>query len=134
MTPLTRLPLAAIFLAAGLTAAAAQDTSGHEAHHPTGATSPAADVAAPTQPGSAGAVMPMGKAGGGVPMPDTNGMMGAGMGQMMGMMGGMAPFAHTEGRIAFLKTELAITDAQLRNGTLSPTRCAPARKPCARRW
>jgi hypothetical protein len=44
-----------------------------------------------------------------------NGMMGGGM--MGGMMGGqagspMAPFAHTEGRIAFLKAELAITDAQ----------------------
>ena len=45
-------------------------------------------------------------------------MMDGGMGQMMGAMqsggGGMAmmPFAHTEGRIAFIKAELAITDAQ----------------------
>jgi hypothetical protein len=35
------------------------------------------------------------------------------MRQMMGQQGGMGmPFEHTEGRIAFLKTELKITDAQ----------------------
>ena len=45
-------------------------------------------------------------------------MMDGGMGQMMGAMqsgqGGsaMMPFAHTEGRIAFIKAELAVTDAQ----------------------
>jgi hypothetical protein len=42
-------------------------------------------------------------------------MMDSGMGQMMQMMGGgqaMMPFAHIEGRVAFLKAELAITDAQ----------------------
>lgn len=45
-------------------------------------------------------------------------MMGGDMGRMMsmmhgrgGMMGGM-PFEHVEGRLAFLKTELKITDAQ----------------------
>jgi hypothetical protein len=51
-----------------------------------------------------------------------NRMMGGGMGQMMDMMGAvsagrdewdMMPFAHTEGHLAFLKTELAITDVQL---------------------
>jgi phage shock protein A len=36
-------------------------------------------------------------------------MMGSGMGRMMDMM--MSP-AHLEGRIAFLRTELGITDAQ----------------------
>jgi len=47
-------------------------------------------------------------------------MMGGGVGRMMQMMGGgmmgggttMAPFSHIEGRIAFLKAELAVTDAQ----------------------
>src|SRR5262249_2198600 len=45
------------------------------------------------------------------------GMMGGDMPRMMammhggGMMGGM-PFAHVEGRLAFLKTELKITSAQ----------------------
>ena len=42
-------------------------------------------------------------------------MTDGGMGQMMQMMGGsqaMTPFAHIEGRVAFLKAELAITDVQ----------------------
>jgi hypothetical protein len=122
MTTLTRLPLTALFLAASLTAAGAQDTTGHEAHHPTGAAAPASETAAPAQPGSQGGTTQMGKASGGMQMMDMNKMMGGGMGQMMDMMGamsagrdewGMMPFAHTEGQIAFLKTELEITDAQL---------------------
>jgi hypothetical protein len=111
MTALTRPPLAAIFLAASLTAAGAQNTKDHEAHHPAGATPPASEATAPS----------MGKAGD-MPMVDMSGMMDGGMGRMMGMMGPMSaggdgsgtmPFAHLEGRIAFLKAELAITDAQL---------------------
>jgi hypothetical protein len=106
MTAFTRPPLAAIFLAASLTAAGAQDTKDHEAHHPAGATPPASE-----------AVPAMGEAGGSSMM-DMSGMMDGGMGRMMGSMsagGGssMMPFAHLEGRLAFLKTELAITDAQL---------------------
>lgn len=59
-----------------------------------------------------------------MPMPGPNEQaspMGAGMGRMMEMMqpmmaagGGMGmPFEHVEGRIAFLKAELQITDAQM---------------------
>ncbi len=60
----------------------------------------------------------------GMPMPSSEGTpppMAAGMARMMEMMqpmmaacGGMGmPFEHVEGRIAFLKAELQITDAQL---------------------
>jgi hypothetical protein len=107
MTAPTRPPLAAIFLAASLTVAGAQDTKDHKAHHQAGATPPASE-AAPA----------MGEAGGSSTM-DMSGMMDGGMGRMMGSMSaggrgsGMMPFAHLEGRLAFLKTELAITDAQL---------------------
>jgi hypothetical protein len=98
----TSLTLAAGLLATTFAAASAQTTQNHEAHHPAGAeattdaTAPQAGMAAPDQKG--GGMM-------------GNGMMGGGM--MGGQAGStMAPFAHTEGRIAFLKAELAITDAQ----------------------
>jgi hypothetical protein len=75
----------------------------HEQHHPTG-TPPAA--AMPGMPGGAMA------GAGGMPM---MGMMRMMMGQDglsgMPMMAAMA--GHVEGRLAFLKTELKITDAQL---------------------
>ena len=71
----------------------------HEQHHP-GETPPAAGMRGPGMPGG-------GMAGsGGMPM----------MAMMMGQdgMGGMSMMAgHVEGRLAFLKTELKITDAQL---------------------
>lgn len=69
--------------------------------------------------------MPMSPAAGGpgaMPMMDMGKMVQGGareMPQMMQMMrgapmmSGMMPFEHVEGRIAFLKAELAITDAQL---------------------
>ena len=90
---------AALGLAMTLAAAASAQTP-VDPHHPAGAQPPAA---APTQ-GQAQPQMP-----GGMMDPA---MMG-GMGQMMAncpMMGGAASPA--EGRIAFLKGELAITDAQ----------------------
>jgi len=64
----------------------------------------------PTAPAAAGPGMPGGMAGGGdMPM---MGMMRMMMGREgMAMMSGMA--RHVEGRLAFLKTELKITDAQL---------------------
>ena len=70
----------------------------HEAHHP------------PAPPAAAGPGMPGGMAGGGeMPMMSMMRMM---MGRDgMSMMGAMA--RHVEGRLAFLKTELKITDAQL---------------------
>jgi hypothetical protein len=80
----------------------------NDPHHP------AASASTPT-PG-----MPMGMAGGqmpgagGMPMMDMmRGMMGQGMMGQDGM-GGMRMMAeHVEGRVAFLKAELKITDAQL---------------------
>jgi hypothetical protein len=110
----TSLTLAAALLATTFAAASAQTTQNHEAHHPAGAEA-TTDATAPQAGSQAGMAAPDQKGGGMM----GNGMMGDGMmGAMMGaMMGGqagspMAPFAHTEGRIAFLKAELAITDAQ----------------------
>ena len=75
----------------------------HEQHHP-GETPPAARMQGPGMPGGT-----MAGAGGGMPM---SGMMRMMMGQ--DGMGGMSMMAgHVEGRLAFLKTELKITDAQL---------------------
>src|SRR5262249_9533041 len=70
----------------------------HDEHHP------------PAPPTAAGRGMPGGMAGAGeMPM---MGMMRMMMGREgMSMMGAMA--RHVEGRLAFLKTELKITDAQL---------------------
>jgi hypothetical protein len=69
----------------------------HDEHHP------------PAPPAAAGPGMPGGMAGGDMPM---TGMMRMMMGRDgMSMMGAMA--RHVEGRLAFLKTELKITDAQL---------------------
>jgi hypothetical protein len=69
----------------------------HDEHHP------------PAPPAAAGAGMPGGMGGGDMPM---MGMMRMMMGREgMSMMIAMA--RHVEGRLAFLKTELKITDAQL---------------------
>jgi LTXXQ motif family protein len=97
----------AIVLALGAAPALAQQ----DQHHPAKAPPASAATPPPTTQG-----MPMGSAagtGGGMPM---MGMMGMMMGQ--DGMGGMAMMAtamaeHVEGRLAFLKTELKITDAQL---------------------
>jgi hypothetical protein len=108
-TPLT---LAAILLASTVAGASAQTTQDHEAHHPA-ATQTATDAPLPGCPN--GGSTAMDKNSGDMPMGNMGAMMDGGMGQMMQMMGGgqaMAPFAHIEGRIAFLKTELAVTDAQ----------------------
>ena len=61
---------------------------------------PAQGMPMGSMPGSYGGMPMMGERQGGMPM----------MGMMQMMMGGMAD--HVEGRIAFLKTELKITDAQ----------------------
>jgi hypothetical protein len=95
---------AAVVLLASFGVANAQTTQEHDAHHPE---SSAAAPAAPAMPPGG---MDMGK------------MMGGGMDQMpmmrmmRGMGGGemrMMPSEHVEGRIAFLKTELGITEAEL---------------------
>lgn len=89
-----------LLVAAALIAASAfAQQPEHEQHHP-GETPPAAGMRGPGMPRLAGT--------GDMPM----------MGMMRMMMGqdGMGPMmmaGHVEGRLAFLKTELKITDAQL---------------------
>src|SRR3954467_14986178 len=117
---LTRTMLPAVALAAMMSVAQAQTATDqdHTAHHPDGA-------ATTTQPqsGASGNAPMMGQGmGSGVivqpgaqqPGGQPGMMMGMDqMRQMMGQQGGMGmPFEHVEGRIAFLKTELKITDAQ----------------------
>jgi hypothetical protein len=88
---------AALALALMTASAAAQQQ--HEQHHP-GGTPPAGGAPAPAMPGGAGEMT----------MRSMMRMMSGGMSDMpmMGMMAG-----HVEGRLAFLKAELKITDAQL---------------------
>ena len=93
MFMITRLTLATVTLLGSVALAGAQTT-------------------APTTP------MPSpGGAAGTMPMMGKGKMMGGDMSQMMPMMQGdgmgMMPFDHIEGRIAFYKAELGITDAQL---------------------
>ncbi|MBI3707546.1 MAG: Spy/CpxP family protein refolding chaperone [Proteobacteria bacterium] len=111
-------------------------TFAQDAHHPAGAAqsspppaaSQAQPAAAPT--GMGGMSMPKGAMG--TPGERSGMMMGGGMmgGGMMGMMPMMGMGGHVEGRIAFLRTEIKITDAQqkvwndfaaaLRNGSTQP--------------
>jgi len=120
MKPLTWA--VALLLASVNSSSWAQSTADHEAHHPDQKEAPAASQPTPPagQPGTAGS---QGMMGGGGMMGGSQGMIGgAGMTnmmQMMGMMrqsgsamGGMATIDRVEGRIAFLRTELKITDAQ----------------------
>jgi hypothetical protein len=112
MSSLTRTMLPAFALAAMISVAKAQTTGqDHDAHQP-----------GPMGPGMMMNMDQMRSMMGGMmgQQDGQPGMMGN-MGQMMPMMrqmmmgqqGGMGmPFEHVEGRIAFLKTELKITDAQ----------------------
>jgi LTXXQ motif family protein len=96
---LTRTMLPAFALAAMMSVAQAQTATDqdHTAHHPGGAA-----TTAQAQPGGQSGMM--GNMGAMMPMMRQ---------MMMGQQGGMGmPFEHAEGRIAFLKTELRITDAQ----------------------
>lgn len=111
---------AALLFAAASSSSWAQSPADHEAHHPQQSEAPAAAQPAPPS-GQSG--MGQGMMGGGM-MGGRGGMMGGNMMQMMGMMGqrgaetgcpgmsGMATIDRVEGRIAFLRTELKITDAQ----------------------
>ncbi|MBP2305201.1 hypothetical protein GBZ48_00070 [Azospirillum melinis] len=143
MSSFTRTLLAAFALVAMMSAAQAQTTTpdqgqDHQAHHPSGSTTPQDQptvAPTPTQPpqgarpsvpgnapmigegiGSGIMVQPGTQAQGGPPSANRPGMM---MGGMMGQQGGMGAmgamglaFEHVEGRIAFLQAELRITDAQ----------------------
>jgi hypothetical protein len=79
-------------------------------HHPAAAPAASQMPGGTMQGGGMGGAMPM------MPMMNSDGMMGSGMGPA-GMMGPMAPTmgmgGHVEGWLAFLRTELKITDAQL---------------------
>jgi len=91
--------------------ALAQPSQPADPHHPAGDAS-APPAAAQVTPGAGGQSGTMGAMGG------PQGMMGGmPMMNMMRMMGGQAPgmgmIDHVEGRIAFLRTELKIADAQV---------------------
>src|SRR5262245_63948753 len=92
-----RTTAAALLLVAIATGTDAQTPAEHESHHP-----PQTATPSPVQP-----TPPPGQFG----MGGQQGMMG--MMRMMGMMGpGMATIDRVEGRIAFLRAELKITEAQ----------------------
>ena len=132
MTTTTRLAFAAAALAAGVSLASAQTTQNPDPHHPDTAGAGAAQ-AQPSAPPSTQRPMAGGPAQpGAMPMqpgamPGGQGMMmGGDMAQMMAMMqmmrggmmpmgmgpAGMQPLRHIEGKIAFYKAELKITDAE----------------------
>jgi hypothetical protein len=88
----------------------AQAPAANDPHHPpqTAAPTPAQPTTPPGQPGMGGMGMMGGMMGGmmsNMPMMNMMGMMGPGM-------AGMATIDRVEGRIAFLRTELKIADAQ----------------------
>ena len=113
-----------LILAATSSVVWAQAPAASDPHHPSQSATPAPAPAQPTppsaQPGTGGMPMMdmmggmptmMNRMGGAMPMMNMMGTM-----RMMGMtghdMGGMATIDRVEGRIAFLRTELKITDAQ----------------------
>lgn len=127
---MTRLTMATALTVAALAVPAwAQAPAGHDHSHPAdsekSATAPAAPAPAPS-PSAAAPQAGSGMMGGGMGnmpmmgmMKDMKEMMGnmsmmhsMGMMQRMGMMGGMATIDRVEGRIAFLRAELKISDAQ----------------------
>jgi LTXXQ motif family protein len=96
-----------------LSAVAWAQAPASDPHHPPAATSPVPAPTQPTPPAQSGTSPQQGMMGG-MPMMNMMGMMRT-MG-MMGMMGpgsaGMATVDRVEGRIAFLRAELKITEAQ----------------------
>ncbi len=107
----TPFAIAVVALAFGLSA----PSFAEENHHPSG--SPAQAAQATQTPAPATRPMQPGMGPGGMGMMGQGGMGSGGMmgqGPMMGgpMMGMMAGSERIEGRLAFLKTELKITDAQ----------------------
>ena len=122
MKPLTLAT--ALLLATVSSSSWAQSPADHEAHHPDQKEPPAA--AQPSPSAGPSGMMGQGMMGGAQGMMGSRGMMGGNMPmtnmmQMMGQSGaeagctgmsGMATIDRVEGRIAFLRTELKITDAQ----------------------
>jgi hypothetical protein len=105
------MTMATLLLAATSTLALAQSPADHEAHHPQQSAPPAAAQPGPpqTQQGIGSSQGMMGGSG-------MMNMMSGNMMQMMGSrqcgMGGLGTIDRVEGRIAFLRTELKITDKQ----------------------
>src|SRR5262245_38756859 len=100
-----RTTAAALLLVTIATGTDAQTPAEHESHHPPQTATPT--PAQPTPPPGQGMGGQQGMMGS---MPMTNMM---GMMRMMGKMGpGMAIIDRVEGRIAFLRAELKITEAQ----------------------
>ncbi len=111
-----RLRMATVFAVAALTVPAwAQSPAEQDSQHPTDS---ATSAPAPANPEPAANPSGMDAPQGGMGMMKgmQNMMNSMGMMQSMGMMGscmgGMATIDHVEGRIAFLRAELKITDAQ----------------------
>ena len=118
MSKVSQVTLATVVLLGSVALATAQTTQ--DPHHPDTVGPAAKPVAPMPAPNGAAGVMPM---------PDMTKMMGGDMRQMMSMMPtmmramhegmmqgggmGMMPFDHIEGRIAFFKAELGITETQL---------------------
>ncbi|WP_018322442.1 Spy/CpxP family protein refolding chaperone [Bradyrhizobium sp. WSM2793] len=108
------LSFAAVLIATLGYSALAQSPAEHQGHHPEQKEVPAAKpVTPPAAPrGSGPSQGPMGgMMGGNMQMPDMMRMMRM-MHQSADGMGGMETIDRVEGRIAFLRTELKITDAQ----------------------
>ena len=106
MSKTPRIALVTVMLFGSATIANAQTTQDKTVHQPE---TPAVIVA------QANPMTPPAGSPGAMPAMDMSRMMTGDAGQMprmMQMMRGMMPFEHVEGRIAFLKAELAITDAQ----------------------
>lgn len=118
-TTLTAMALATLAWPRQTLAQSPADHGAHQ-HSQEGAKAAPTDPATPANPPAAnapqgGMMGGMGGAGGGMPMMgnmmNTMGMMQS-MRMMGGGMGGMATIDYVEGRIAFLKAELRITDVQ----------------------
>src|SRR3974390_1788566 len=106
------ITMAAFLLAATSTLALAQSPADHEAHHPQQSAAPAAPQPAPSQT-QQGMGLSQGMMGGGMMnMAQMMGTMQSGAETGCAGMSGMATIDRVEGRIAFLKTELKIKDAQ----------------------
>src|SRR6516164_1916524 len=115
------MTMAALLLAATSTLALAQSSADHEGHHPQQNAAPA--QAQPAPPQARQGMDPSQGMMGGAMMNTMGNMPMMDMMRMMGMMrsgaetgcagmGGMGTIDRVEGRIAFLRTELKITDTQ----------------------
>ena len=108
MTTKTRLALAAVALAASFNLASAQTGTAADPHHPAD-TGTAQGQRPPVPPAGQGMMM----GGDMMKMMGMMQMMHGGMSQMDMGPAGMHGLQHVEGRLAFTKAELKITDAQL---------------------